>query len=233
MPADTLTRLELERYALGHLSSDRAQQIDALAASDPALQARLDRIVAQVADAARDLPPLDLPADAPARRPWRVWAPALAAALALVVVVPLAVRGLTPDPPPQTFRGGVDVQVWRVRDGAAEPQASLIQARRGDRLQLEVQSDVGGWLSVYNVQDDGQVQTYLAPTPLAALEVGTAAVVLDDYPGSERIYVLVSAAPIDQTQVLDSVQSAWDQPLAELDTLPDLDATQRSLLVIK
>lgn len=233
MPADTLTRLELERYALGDLAPERAQQIDALAARDPALQARLERIVGHVRDAGQDLPPLDLPADAPERSRWRVWGPALAAALALVAVVPVAGTLLKPDPAPQTFRGGVDVQVWRVRAGAAEPQSGLIQAQAGDRIQLEVQSDVAGWLSVYNVQDDGQVQTYLAPMELAPLQVGKAAVVLDDYTGAERIFVLVSADPIDQTQVLGAVQSAWDQPLTELDTLPGLDASQRSLLVLK
>lgn len=234
MPPDPVSRLDLERHVLGVLSPQEREALEARATADPALQARLERVGREVADAAEGLPDLELPVDAPSRSRWFTWAPMLLVALGLVVVLPVAVRALPPTPPVQTFRGGMDLQIWQIRDGAPQAQGALVQGKAGDHIQLEVQTDRQAWLSVYNVQDDGTVQTYLAPETLHPLTIGRSAVVLDDYAGSERIFVLLSESPINELQVQDAVQNAWATPLADMDTLSGLPTrTQRSILVLK
>ena len=106
-----------------------------------------------------------------------------------------------------------------MRLGTASPQGSLVAAREGDHLQFTLTSPGAGVLQVYNVQDDGQVQQYLAPRNVGAKEPVTAAVVLDAYAGSERIYFLQAEQPIQLERVQAALQRSFQVPLAELDDL--------------
>ena len=156
---------------------------------------------------------------------------AAAAVIALVLLLPERV-----DPPVDTWRGAaVDVELFRVRLGEAASQGALVRAREGDRLQYTVTPGGAGWLQIYNLQDDGQVQAYLEPREVAAKLAVSSAVVLDSYAGTERIFILLSAEPISLEQVERAAEAAFHTPLADLDALPGLGAavSQRSVLVIK
>ncbi len=248
---NVITRLELERWSLGRLGPERAAALERLGRQDPGLQARMQRVRIEIERARRDLPPLVLPARAeeaslglwqrllswrPPPRPQAVLGLCAAAtALALLLVLPERFSGPAGDEGPrkEVFRGALDLQLHRVRLGSALSQGSQVQARQDDRLQYVVTAPAAGWLQIVNLQDDGQLQQYLASRPVAAHEAVPSAVLLDDYTGSERIFFLFSHEPIPDERIREAAASAG--PLAELDQLPGLgpDVTQRSVLVIK
>ena len=240
-----VSRLDLELLALGKLPPEAAADIEARAAQDPELAARVARIREEIDDAAHDLPALRLPfeeeeeaAEGSFWTSWMRWTPfvlagAMAAAMAL-----LSINSGGPSEDPGRgevrFRGALDLKVWRVHEGQAQEEDGLIEAAAGDRIQYEVASDTKAWLSVFNVQDDGQLSTYLAPTELSPLTPKKAAVLLDDYKGSERIFFVLDEQPVTEDAAAAALEKAWDAPLAELDALPGLKgAQQRSVLVVK
>lgn len=237
-----VTRLELERWALGELDAERAAALEAARAADPELDQRMQRVHDAVSAAAIGLPQLVLPADAPEAAPWwqRIFRPApllgmgLAAAAAVLLILPGSPDSGSPGPDAVVYRGkALDVQVTRVRLGEAEAQGGIVKARAGDRLQYDLTAPASGHLMVVNVQDDGALQVYLPSAPVSKGEVRTAAVELDDYAGTERIFFLFDGAPLDEAAVQGAVQKAWKEPLADLDALPGAADQQRSVLVVK
>ena len=229
----SISRIDAELWALGELDSARAEEIERLRAEDEDLRAWTDGIKAHVADAADDLPLLDLPAEG-ATEPW--WAGllsvrslALAGALAVVAVAFV----LRPPPPTETFRGSIDIEVHLIRDGVAKEQSVLVAAQAGDRLQLRITTPKDGFVSVFDLQDDGELTEWMAPKAVRGLVPVDFAVLLDDYPGSERVFVVFAAEAIGRTPFERALQKTYDRPLAELDAVPGLDATQRSILLHK
>lgn len=241
-PQDPVSRLELERWALGRLEPERVAALEAISQDDPDLLARMERVRDELARAAEGLPAFELPDEdeAPAQAPAWAWlrrplfvALPLAAAVAVALFFALPP---TDTPPHQAWRGGmVDLELFRVRLGEPAQQGALVQGRVGDRLQYTITPSDAGWLQVYNLQDDGRVQAYLEPRQVAGKQPVESAVVLDDYPGTERIFFLLSAEPLGLEAFQLSAQQAFHTPLVELDRLSGLgDAlTQRSVLVIK
>ena len=57
---DDLSRLTLERFVLGRLDASEHADVERRVSEDPDLQGRLANIQQQIADARKDLPPLDL-----------------------------------------------------------------------------------------------------------------------------------------------------------------------------
>jgi hypothetical protein len=237
-PHDEITRLELERLALGRLDPQRAADIEAMGTRDPALAARVERVRGEIQAASAGLPPLALPGDAERhgrlawlRRP-ALWAPALAVVLALALVIVLP-----PGEPAETWRGGavMDIELLRVRLGEAQPQGALVSAQAGDRLQIEVSPPQAGWIQIYDLQNDGRIQAWLEPRRIGARQRVEQAVLLDDYPGAERLFVLLSPEPISLQQVEQAADQAFRTPLVELDLLPGLGdgVLQRSVLIVK
>jgi hypothetical protein len=205
----------------------------------------MDRVRGEIQRASVDMPSLHLPAEAeaetPARAGWLAWlrgptlgglAVAVVAAIALVFVLP-------PDEPTgaDTWRGGgvMDLELVRVRMGEAQPQGTLVKAQAGDRLQLTLSAPDAGWVQIYDVQDDGVVLTWLEPRQVEAKQPLQQDVLLDDYPGAERVYILFAADPVDLPRVERAVQEAFHQPLPALDRLPGLGdgVLQRSVLLVK
>ncbi|MFH1464638.1 MAG: hypothetical protein ABIO70_09650 [Pseudomonadota bacterium] len=232
-PSNPVSRLDLERWALGRLDPAAAAALVAQAREDADLGARMARVRREI-EAAGDLPPLELPAEAPAppRRRW-VWAwPAFAAAAAAVV---LTVAQPWRQPPSEVFRGAFDLELVQVRLGQASPQGALVRGRAGDRLQFTVVPTRAGTLQVYDLQDDGALQPIGDARPVTAGEPATGALLLDDFPGSERLYFLVTDGALEPAEVQRAVERAHARPLADLDHLPGLGegTLQRSVLVIK
>lgn len=244
MSADeTITRLTLEQWALGMLEPDRTRVLEQRRHGDPELAARMDRVRAEVESAAIELPQLVLPADEPEAAGWLgwlrrpQWAVGLAAAAAaLIFLLPQALPEGTapvPDDGAIAYRGDFELRVFRVRLGEAAEQGALIDALPGDRIQYDITAQQDGYLAIYNLQDDGQLQVYLPSQPISAQRSVSEAVVLDDYAGSERIFFFIDQEPILEEQIRGAVQRAYRSPLADLDTLPGATSGQRSVLILK
>lgn len=230
MPSE-VSRLDLELLALGQLPPDRAAVIRTAALEDEDLARRITSVERAIERASEDMPSLVLepePQPVETRRRWWMW---FAAPLPVMAAAAAALLMLQPDPPPTvTFRGDMDVQLWRVRHGEAVEQGALVEAKAGDRLQWTVEVSEPGWFAVYDVQDDGQVSVFSQPMEVAGVVEG--AVVLDDYAGSERLYFTLSDEPFAVEAVELAVEASWKVPISDLDALP-LDGAQRSVLVIK
>lgn len=233
MPAERspVTRMDMERWALGRLSPPESREIEARRAADPDLAARMDRVKADIDRASDDLPPLRLPVDEPA--PWwrRPWLPVAAGALALAAAATFAVL---PTEPEVVYRGTFDLKVHRVRGGEVHPEGAMITAAPGDRLQYAVTASEDGYLAVFDVQDDGEVQAWMPARPVAARQTVEGAVLLDDYAGAERVFFVVGAHPVEPEAVRHALPESWKTPLADLDALRlGQGVVQRSVLVVK
>ncbi len=229
----TVSRLELELWALGKLPLDRVEELERQCALDEELEARRLAVRTQVQDAATDLPALDLPEEASSWWRWLVPALGVAAAAAAAITLSVDTTPDAPDTPDVVFRGSFDLELTRVRLGSAERQGALIDVQPGDRLQWSITPAQAGWVSVFDVQDDGELQAWVAPTEASASTPVEGAVLLDDYAGSERVFFVVSDRPVDASEAELALAEVWKQPLADLDELPGLDATQRSVLLVR
>lgn len=237
-----VSRLTLERWALGDLPPDERAALQASIDADADLRGRAERIQAELAG---DLPALpaftagDVPESAfresaleaeVVRGPWgrpALWMSAVAAVLLVGFL-------LRPEAPPQDrFRGALDVGVHLVRDGVAVEQGLVVEAAAGERLQYRVVAPSAGWVSVFDLQDDGSFTSFKRPTQVRAMQAVEGAVILDDYAGAERIYFVFAEAPVGLDAAKGSLGAAHSTPLVELERLPGLAATQRSVLVVK
>jgi hypothetical protein len=231
MPTEPVSRLLLEQWALGLLPPDQAQELEVLADIDPDLRQRAERIRSDIGAAQLGLPKLALPDAAPS---WwsRMWLP-VGMSLAVPVAVFIAFPTLFAPDNTVVFRGALDLEIVRVRQGDAVPQTALIQAREGDRLQYAAIAPVDGFLYVFDVQDNGEVSQWQM-AEVRAMERVEGAAILDDYPGGERVFFVLSEEPLDAGVFEDAVHDVWQAPLVDLDTVPGLPAsTQRSVLLVK
>lgn len=253
--SDPVSRFHLELLALGELDVDTAAAIRARMAEDPDLAERFARMERDLAGEV-PLPLLELPADPqpgdvlpeesapfdpdvemphaepPPRSGFPRWASLGAVAAVLAAAVALFV--LRPGGGPEvTFRGTLDLEVLRIRQGVAEPQGLLVKGRAGDRLQYRVRPSEGGFVSVFDVQDDGVVTVWKDAIEVATGGVVEGAAILDDYAGLERVYFVLSDEPVHPAAFERAVHDAWGPPLADLDTIPGVDATQRSVTVVE
>ena len=249
MSAETgnpISRLTLERWALGRLDEEQARALERAMTRDQALRRRAECLRQEIERARQDLPPLVLPQEEEKSKGWLAellgpWRVQLAfgvglAALALLALLPPREIVIGEKPSAEVvFRGAMDLQLHRIRQGEIAPQGALVQAREGDRLQYQVTSDGQGVLQVLNLQADGQLLHYLQPRALTPQQPIQGAVILDDYAGMERIFFVISPRALDREQLQAAIQRAWNTPLAELDALPGLGAgvVQRSVLVVK
>ncbi len=236
------SRLTLEKWALGELPPEDVAQLEARIASDEEFAAWAARVKGEVTEAAKDLPQLQLPAEVESRG-WLpdlrglLLRPAPAAGLGLMVL--LVALWLYPWSAPEdvgtAWRGSLDLQIHLVHDGRASEQGALVRARAGDRLQFRVAAPQAGFLSVWDLQDDGQLSPWLEQTPVAAKVAEEGAVLLDDYAGSERIFFVWSEQALADDAVKLSVEKAYDVPIVDLETLPGLGdgVVQRSILLMK
>ncbi|MEN0062978.1 MAG: hypothetical protein AAGA48_12565 [Myxococcota bacterium] len=234
MSTDPISRLQLERFALGDLDEADVARIESQVETDPELAERLQAVRNAVAAAADDLPPAPVWPDDEAEpgKVVRLFPVALVAStLALAAALVLWFRA--PPPDAVQFRGTLDVEVERVRGDRAKPQGPVVEVQAGDRLQYTISSDTDGHLMVVDVQDDGAVSVIYDSTPIDAHELIQGAAQFDDYEGSERIYFLFDDQELTLLHVRDAVERAWDRPVADLDALPLKIEDQRSVLVVR
>ncbi len=217
----SITRFDLELYLLDELDPQRRGEVQAALDADPDLAERLERLRADV-----DIPvpafvppPLQIPE--PANRPWR-WAMGLAVAAAVGITALVVLR---PQGPQMTYRGAMELDVQVVRNGVITAAGSVIQTHPGDLLQWRVLSDTDGHLTVVDQQDDGVWAVWKSAPVTAGLSVeGT--VQLDGYQGAERVWFVVSDAPLQ----VDAAMLPAGVDVATTDRLT-VDGTQRTLLL--
>lgn len=249
---DLVSRLDLERYVLGRLSPEARATLDARLGSDLELSDRVDRLRADIAAAEEDLPAFTIPTEqatgpklavvptpepakapeAPPRRGEMRWVFA-ATALAAAAGVAIAVLPGEPATSGDVFRGAFDLEVVQVRAGETTDVGVVLRGQAGDKLQYTVTSPTDGWWMVADIQDDGQVAMWTPPRRISAGMPASAAVQLDGYQGSERAYFIVTEEPIELDRVRTAYADAYRTPLAELDTLPKLPGSQRSILIVR
>ncbi|MCK6502533.1 DUF4384 domain-containing protein [Myxococcota bacterium] len=189
---DRPSRLDLERQLLGEADLGLADHL------------ALHRHARELEAARADLPPLDLdrirPPPSAARPPRRSWRPALllipllAAALALVAVLP--------EPGANRAKGRVDLDLYVQRGGQAVQVEEGEVLAQGDRVRFAVQADGHEEVVVLSVDGRGRVSLLYPerveqpPVPVDPDQRGLLvdAVALDDAPGPELFVAVFGPA---------------------------------------
>ncbi len=244
-------RMDLDLLAVGDLADDRRDEVDDHLEDCAPCRERLWRIRQDLAMARRAIPdraPVEAfrerrDRERPSVAPWVVAAAGWAAAACAVFAWapwsgPAAVEEADVVSTAVRTRGAFAVTVLRGRGDSVERLGTVAVCRAGDRLQFEPDVPAEGYLQILNVQDDGNVQTYLPSTPADAARAGLDfAVQLDEYAGRERIFFVYSDAPIAPDLLArGATDSLMLRPIEELDEVPlppGTDAQQRSLLIYK
>lgn len=223
------TRLQLERWAIGDLDEAERRAVEQALAADSALRTKADALAERIAQARvplRRTEGLARPSGS-----WRPWIATVAiAAMALLLVGGFA------SGPQRAFRGGsFDLEMTRVRLGAVQTVGVVVKTRRGDRLQWAIEPERDGYVQVFDVQDDGSVQVWAEARFAKTGQLVEGAVLLDAYPGQERVYFVVGPRPISIDVVREALSRTYHTPLADLDALPGLgrDVVQRSVLLVE
>lgn len=235
---EPVSRLDLELLALGELGPDAAAQLRARMDEDADLADRFARISMDIA-AQAPLPELVL-ADRAEQEPSEAsskgfprWASIGAVVAVLAAAVALFVLRPAPPEPGVTFRGSLDLEVYRIREGAAKPVGRFVEAREGDRIQYKVTPPEQGYISVFDVQDDGLVTVWNDAVEISPTQPLEAAAVLDAYPSLERVFFVFGSAPV-RPEAFEQAVKAAGRPLTELEAVPGLDGmTQRSIAVLE
>ena len=243
MPKPTFSRLQLELFSLGELDAPSQAALLTAMTADPELAAHVAEVQAKVAAASElpALPDLEINALTPPqaandthgfrRLRWTRVALMAAAALLVAVALPMLFPDAASLDGSSQYRGNFELSVIQERLGETWSVGALVNARTGDHLQFTVTTAEDAWLMVYDVEDSGAVSTFHAPERVLAGRSTELAFQLDDYSGSERIFVLVAPDPIHEERVAEEVNHEHQTPIAELDTFPHLPAAQRSILV--
>lgn len=221
------TRLDLERWIVGDLDEQEREALEAAFEQDAGLRARADALRRDAQ--ALNVPPMKRPRSRAWRRAAWGWGPLVGVAVALLALV------VVTRPSGVTFRGqAFELEMMHVRLSNVQPVGAVVETRSGDRLQWTIESELSGYVHVFDVQGDGVVQTWMPATRVGARQVVEGAVLLDDYVGEERVYVLVGPRALTVDDVADALSRAHRVPLAELDALPGLgrEVGQRSILIL-
>jgi hypothetical protein len=195
-----LSALARDALALDALDEAEASQVRAHLASCTACRADQEAEAALRAQFATRVLSRGLPVRRPRWWPWRV-VPAIAAA-AVLVALWLALRPRAAPAPELAIKGGASWQVFAHRAGQTFPVHDGIELAAGDRIRFVVVPDRAAYLIIASVDGGGAVTIYhpYGGDHSAAIEGDRVeladSIELDDAPGPERIYALLSDRPI-------------------------------------
>ncbi|MDP2340456.1 MAG: hypothetical protein Q8O67_05845 [Deltaproteobacteria bacterium] len=198
-----VSRFELERYVVGELSPERRAIIERALATDPALQATHDDVVAADKAFLIELPPAPFFAKhekAPSLwsrlvSHWQAGIGAVAAAAAVVVVVVVA----NPEEGNRT-KGGDEqprLSFFVKEESAVRVGHAGEELRAGDQIQLAVKDVDRKAMVVAGVDGAGRVAIYVFESMQGVVLKGNAparvlpaSLVLDDTTGPERFFLV-------------------------------------------
>jgi hypothetical protein len=232
----------LERYNLGELSREEKERVDAALAGDPALTERLRGLRASDADIRRR--GLAAPAAAPRARRLRplMWG-AAAAALALVIVLPLS-RGAPPagggsaesaGPSGERFKGNAgmaELRVYLKKEGTQPLPAEGAVFREGDTIQIAYTvRDAGDspYGVIFSIDGQSALTLHYPYTPDSAARLRTGrqtfleeAYTLDDAPDYEIFFFVVSDKPLGVKEILKTARQLAGNPETALERGPSV-----------
>lgn len=228
----TVPDLLLERHLLGEVTYAEAEQVERLAASDPAVRARLTalrrdddawamsptqaRLIQAVQ--ARSRTPL-----APPRRPFVRWAmPVGAAAVVVTAALAISLRSTAPTPVGNAaddgdrIKGiGASLAIYRRTDAGSEQLADGASAHEGDVVRIGYRVAKGGYGVILSIDGRGQVTLHLPASDGRAVALDTGGQVLldrafelDDAPVAERFHFIAGSAPFAISPIIDAVRAA-------------------------
>jgi hypothetical protein len=158
----------------------------------------------------------------------------------------LAVRwsvGLSSDEPSAVIPGGPSLRVSARRSGRTFRVADGDKLAPGDELHFAVTPMGLGYLLIASVAGDGQPRVYFPPHGTASGKIDPRrpselpdAIVLDEAPGPERVFALLSQQPLGAWMVLEALRQLaadGDRALRATHTLPIAVPAQLSLRLEK
>jgi hypothetical protein len=193
--------LMLDAFVLGALDRDTEAHIQAHLESCSTCSGDLEA----AAELRKHFTQHVFPRGLPARRRYRWWwlaAPALAAAVLI-----LALRPPRELPADVAIKGDASWQVFANRNGRIFPVQDGTELAAGDRLRFAIILDGARYLLVASIDGSGAATIYYpydgAQSAAAHGEriEPTGSIELDDASGPERIYAILSDAPIDAAEV--------------------------------
>lgn len=215
-------------------------QLDAIAlgAGDPQVVAHVDGCAQCATELAaqRELHAEFLVNVLPKRRPQRRWWLLALPALAAAAVVLLLVRPKAPDEPEIAIKGGPAWQVVANRAGATFAVKDGTVLAAADRIRFVVVPDRARYLMIASLDGAGAASIYYPYDGAQSAAVGAArlevpdSIVLDTAPGPERLFALLSDAPLSADAVRAALRAVKD---VRATTHLDLPAKQLTLVFEK
>lgn len=228
--APEVSEFDLERLQLGELPAERLRELrDQLAPAQ--FEQHRQRLAQSDATLRQQLPPAAEFAREVARRRGdraggsraALWAfPALAAAAALLLVLPRAEVDTPPEPTPtERLKGALSpsLRVYRKQGEQAEALQAGSTARSGDVLQLSYVARNRAYGAIVSIDGAGAVTLHSPATEhgSALLEPEGATLLpdayeLDDAPGFERFFFVTSRRRVSVGEVLRAARALAGQP---------------------
>jgi hypothetical protein len=228
--------LTLDALALGALDRDAAAHVQAHLASCARCGADDTDAAALREQFTRNMLPSGLP-PRPSRRWLWVTVPALAVAVLVIVLWQRPQQG-----DDVAIKGDASWQVFANRNGQTFAVHDRTDLAAGDRIRFVVLPDGGNYLLVASVDGGGGVTVYYPYNGERSAAIDgvrfelAGSIVLDDSPGPERIFAIVSDAPVEAASVtarLREVAAGGANAIRATRTLPLHARAQLSLVFEK
>jgi hypothetical protein len=227
----------------GELAQEDRAGIQAHAASCGRCRGRLAELEREREMLYAQKPTLELDAHVTARPGRLVWWPALAGAVAVLLLLFglwLSPGGDTPNG--VQFKGEAPSLALRVEhEGRVFHGSSHMHLQPGDRIRFAYSVDADAFLYIFNVDKHGRITDYYPARDgeSLAIRAGTeiflpGSIRLDDYLGTERIFALFTRVPVRRESIAAAVRQAMErmERIEDIQALP-IKGVQETILIEK
>ncbi len=242
MNKETISEYYLERYALGELPEEEAEEIGQLASSDPELQAALERIEASNREILALYSPLTVKAsllsllEDAQNKPFPLKRVLVITSTAVVLLTLILVLPLLKEKPgiiisdaeqdvtlfkgiPKVDLSQTQLLVYRKIQDQVEMLSDGEQARTGDLLQLAYVTVEESYGVILSIDGKGMITLHFPADKGKSTKLERNkqfllpnAIELDDAPEFERFFFLTSESPIDVDAVIKALESLAKYP---------------------